>query len=100
MAKDLAIEIKWHVEENKYQIKTNMKKSYVADFLLDWMETQMGKGIDKSKREEKEIYTIKISLDMSDDSYTTITNTGNKGLTAGIVMSTVEAVKYDNVEWL
>ena len=47
---------------------------------------QVGQGKDESKPKERDVYEITIDLDLRDDTFYTASNTGNKGLTVGLVM--------------
>lgn len=68
------------------RIKTNAKPEMLESILETWIACQVGKGKDTSKAKEKDEYHITIQLDLSDDSFITRSDTGNKSLTAGIVM--------------
>jgi len=85
----LWIEIEYWItkQENvpKITIHTNIKQHLVSGLLMDWVQDQMGRGVDESKAEDKEVYNIRIQIDLSDDTFYTKSDTGNKGLTCGIV---------------
>ncbi|MFA5098733.1 MAG: hypothetical protein WC461_00740 [Candidatus Paceibacterota bacterium] len=88
MAIDILIKIEFHLNEGKRSvIKTNaVDRAAVEEILEEFLLSQMGKGEDQSRAEEKDIYEISIGLDMSGgDVFYTKSDTGNKGLTAGIV---------------
>ena len=81
-------------------INTDVKHERVSDFLVDWMRaTQIGQGKDDSEAVEREEYRIGINIDLADDSFTTKTDTGNKGLTCGIVMNVVGRIEKGDVIW-
>ena len=84
---DVALEITFNINEpDKTVIKTNAKKEAVEEILEAWLSCQMGQGKDESKPNKKDEYKIKIQLDLSDDTFCTSSDTGNKGLTCGLVM--------------
>jgi hypothetical protein len=55
--------------------------------LISWVQDQIGRGGDDSPRVERDVYVIKLGLILEDDSFCTESDTGNKGLTCGIVMA-------------
>ncbi len=60
----------------------------------------MFKGADTTKLEEHDAYVIKIGLVIEDDSFCTESNTGNKGLTAGIIIDVLRKLKTIPVKTL
>lgn len=88
---DIRIEISYDlVEPENSQIKTNAKKEKISDILKNWALTQIGQGEDMDKVKEVDAYRIVIELDLSRDTFYTTSNTGNAGLTAGIIMDIME----------
>jgi hypothetical protein len=83
----LIIKILYDMSGNPPIIKTNCKRECISEILGEWLSCQMGAGEDHSKAKELDVYHITIVLDLSDDSFVCRSNTGNKGLTAGIVMT-------------
>ncbi|MDD4931509.1 MAG: hypothetical protein PHG66_05200 [Candidatus Colwellbacteria bacterium] len=55
------------------------------DLFCDFIRAQMGAGADDSKPNDKNIYSIDIMLDLSTDTFSVKSDTGNKSLTCGIV---------------
>lgn len=74
----------------KYTIEGNIKKERLEDVLSEFIMAQIGGGADDSPAEEHEVYKIHIQLDLSDDSFTTRHNCGNKGLRDGILMDVLK----------
>lgn len=72
-------------EPEKSIIETNAKPEALDEIFSCYMRSQMGAGKDDSPPTEKDIYSIEINLDLSDDSITVKSDTGNKGLTCGII---------------
>ncbi len=84
---DVVLEISFNLQEpSKSVIKTNAKKGVVSEILEAWILNQVGSGQDNSMPSQKQEYQIKIGLDMSNDTFYTESDTGNKSLTCGIVM--------------
>lgn len=67
-------------------IRTNAKPEALKEILTEFLRTQIGLGEDKSSPNEQDYYTITISLQLERDVFTVKSDTGNKGLTTGIVM--------------
>jgi len=98
---DIAIKIYADIEGediNISKIETNAKDEALEDLLSTWLQMQMGKGEDNSPREECSQYQVMIELDLSDDSFYTKSNTGNKGLTTGIVMLAMRNLDSANIK--
>jgi len=87
---DLWIDIEYRlpkpVDGPRVVIGTNVKHELVGSMLEEWLRGQMGLGADDREAEDKEIYNIRIDIDLSCDAFTTRSNTGNDGLTCGIVL--------------
>lgn len=66
-------------------IETNVKTEALDEFFAYFVHSQIGAGKDESKPNEKDVYDITIQINLEDDSLTVKSDTGNKGLTAGIV---------------
>lgn len=85
---DLVIKITYNYDDpSKTAIKTNVKKELVVDMLEEWLRGQIGQGEDKNPANKKAEYQIDIWIDLSYDRFSVKSDTGNKGLTCGIVMS-------------
>jgi hypothetical protein len=85
---DIIIRIAFNLKEpGKTVIRTNAKEEALEEILEAWISGQQGSGKDESKPEQKDEYNIEIRLDLSFDRFTTASDTGNKSLTCGIVMS-------------
>ena len=80
------IELEYDINNDKCKIlKTNLKKERIDSFLEEWVMTQLGSGVDKNPRIDRDIYNIKLACDLTDDTFYSSSDTGNKGLTTGIV---------------
>lgn len=82
----LKVAIRYDIENpEKTILKTNANKSGVSEILENWLRSQIGEGRDTSTPIERDQYTIKIELNLSNDSFRTKSDTGNESLTCGIV---------------
>ena len=102
MDADIIIKITFPIDEpEKFQIETNAKTELVGELLADYIRTQMGAGKDDSPPNEVDVYEITIGIDLSDDTWGTNHNCGNKGLRDGIIMDVINRIsKSENTEWL
>ncbi len=82
------INFKYDTEKNLFSIEdTNLNGPGAAITVLSsYLSSIMGSGADNSTPNRRPGYDIRISLDLSDDAFSVESNTGNKGLTAGITM--------------
>lgn len=71
-------------------IETNAKTEALKEILTGFLRTQIGLGKDKSSPNKEYYYTITISLQLEGDVFTVKSDTGNKGLTTGIVMDVLK----------
>ena len=88
----LYVEITFSLEHYPdYQIKTDVRDDKISDFLTGYLQEIVigGVMIDEGGTEGRDPYTVKIELDMTTDTYTTTSNTGDDGLTTGIVLLVV-----------
>ena len=85
---DIVVEIIYNIKEpEKTVIKTNAKPEAVSEVLEAWLTAQMGEGRDSREPISRGLYKVSIKLDLRDDTFFTTSDTGNSGLTAGIVMN-------------
>ena len=83
----IALDILFNVNEpEKTVIRTNVKRRVIGDLLNEWVRTQIGQGGDEREAEHKPEYRVQIQLDIRSDTFTTSSDTGNRGLTTGIVL--------------
>jgi hypothetical protein len=86
MHEDVFLDLEFNIKADTYKIvATNIKENLVENFVEEFIHSQIGAGSDKSQPVEKDVYTIHIGLDMSDDTFSVKSDTGNKSLTTGIV---------------
>ncbi len=85
---DLLIKISYDLKKpEKSLIQTNVKPERLQDLLGDYLHDQMGRGGDGREQNMKEVYNITIGIDLSDDTFYTSSDTGNDGLTCGIILN-------------
>jgi len=82
----LYLNIRYTVEADTFETESNIKPAHRAEVLEGFLRCQIGKGEDATPAEEREVYTIKIQLDLTDDTYYVEHDCGNKGLRDGILM--------------
>jgi len=71
---------------DQFEIDTNIKEEKLSDMLANVLRSQMGKGTDDSTPSEVDVFEVEITIDLSFDNIHVKSNTGNKGLTTGIIM--------------
>jgi hypothetical protein len=85
-------------DPNKTVIKTDLTKEGLEEVLSEFVHAEIGEGKDDSKPNEYGVYSIKIRLDLSDDSFHVESDTGNKGLTLGIIMDVLKRLDAIAIE--
>jgi len=83
---DIVVELEFDMKADKVQIRTNAKHDKVVDLLEDYLHSCVGTGKDPAPAEEREVYTINLGVELSEDIWGSSHNCGNKGLREGIVM--------------
>lgn len=81
---DLFLKIKFWLNEDRFDVESNVKSARIKSIVENIVRSHIGAGVDNSKAVERDVYTINIGYNM-DDSYTLGSDTGNKGLTTGIL---------------
>ena len=95
MSRDLFIEFNYSPPERSAAVlRTNIKESYINDFLAEVVHAQVGKGVDNRKANEFDVYNILIKCDLSYDHIKISSNTGNASLTTGIINNTINNWKF------
>ena len=84
---DVLVQVSYDMKDpSKTCIFTNARHEYLDEILCNWVQDQACRRRDLSEPVDRDVYTIKIGLILEDDSFCTESDTGNKGLTCGIVM--------------
>jgi|SRR5271155_5175254 len=93
-AVDVLIVIRHDVcEPDKTCVYTNGRPEALEEILSAWLQNEMGRGRDETPFARRDVYTIEIGLVLENDSFFTKSDTGNKGLTCGIVMDALRNLK-------
>ena len=88
---NLYINLECKLSDGSYTItSTNIKPREIDNILTEYIRTQRGKGRDKSKPIKRAVYHIGIEIDLSDDTFYTKSDTGNKSLTTGIIVYSIK----------
>lgn len=90
MGDKLGLEIEYKVATDEYKIISNIKDDQLKEVMSEWLRSQMGAGPSTGEAEEKEVYHIRIELDLDGDVFTVRSDTGNESLTCGIVGHVLE----------
>lgn len=91
MLADVYVKIQYNFKQpKKTKIITNARnKERVLEILEGFVSANIGQGKDTSAPIEREEYEIIIGIDLSSDTFHVTSNTGNKGLTCGIIMDII-----------
>lgn len=90
---DIVMEIHFPMDTpSELRVRTNAKdRETVIDLISTYIQDCcIGRGVDESNANEHDEYRIVIGLELSDDSWGITSNTGNKGLTTGILMDVIK----------
>jgi hypothetical protein len=83
----LTIKLQYNVKTDEYKCETDIKQEHLPEILSDFLRTQMGLGPDDRPAKELEIYEIILTLDLANcDAFHLTSNTGNDGLTTGLIL--------------
>lgn len=84
---DVLVVIEYRLNEpDRSVIRTNARPERLEEIISAWVQDQIGRGKDAREPARREVYTIKIGLRVADDAFGTESDTGNAGLTCGLVM--------------
>lgn len=87
---DILVVIEYHLNEpEKTVIRTNAVPERLEEIISAWVQDQIGRGKDPHEPEVRQVYTITIGLRIEDDAFVCESDTGNAGLTCGLVMDTL-----------
>jgi len=90
----ISVQITYPIEHpERHSIETDMKEDKVVDLLSEWLRDQTGKGADYREANDADVYHITISMELANDSFSTKSDTGNDGLTVGIVADVLKRLK-------
>lgn len=80
-------------ERGRTCVYTNGRSEALEEILSAWLQNEMGRGRDDAPFVERAVYTIEIGLALEDDTFFTKSDTGNRGLTCGVVMDALRNLK-------
>jgi len=66
--------------------ETNVRKEALSEVLEGYIRTQIGAGEDTGDPVQRNVYHLRLTLDVSDDSFRMSHDCGNEGLCLGIVL--------------
>jgi hypothetical protein len=85
---DVFVDILYNIENGKAQIKTNVRD--VKDFLTNYLQAIAGDGkTDNRQANIREKYHVRVSCDLSHDTYRVSSDAGNTSLAVGIIATTI-----------
>lgn len=87
------VKIKYSINNPEdVEVEHNLKSDELAkeEVLANYLRDQMGRGEDTREAARLDVYEITIAIDLVDDQISVTSNTGNYGLTLGIVMDTMK----------
>lgn len=90
MRPDIVVDIEYDIAQPiRTIIKTNAKREMIVEILEDWILDQIDRGASTGVAVERGSYHITIGLELATDGFATRSDTGNEGLTCGIVMQVI-----------
>jgi len=78
--------IEYNIETDKFKVDSEATNKGVQEIIENVLRAHIGAGVDNSEPNIQDVYNISITWDFSDDSFVIKSNTGNKGLTDGILL--------------
>ena len=89
----MAIYITYDLKKDSYNIVSGYKKDYLPELISECLRAQIGAGKDERAPNERNVYNITVDLNLEQDVFKISSDTGNKSLTAGILMQLVSYFK-------
>lgn len=98
---DLYLFVEYDMKNESAKLNTNIKHEMVAEVLGDYLHSRVGSGKDPSEPAQREIYTIKLGLELDGDVWYCEHDCGNKGLREGILMSVLKMLhdQREKITW-
>lgn len=90
---DFYLIIKYNLKKDSFSHETNIKKTEISEIVATYLRAQIGQGVDNSKPNELDIYTIKLKLELYRDAFKVTDDTGNLGLRDGLLMEFSRRIK-------
>jgi hypothetical protein len=86
---DLVMTLRYDMKDGSFtwdEARTNVKPEVRGELITDFLHSQIGSGKDPNPAVEREVYEIRISVDLSCDRFSVQHDCGNMGLCDGILM--------------
>lgn len=94
----LTLDIEYDLKRNCFRSAGNLNEEGQKDVIELFLASERGKGVDNSERKERDSYNIRIKWYPHEDGIIVSSNTGNKGLRDGILLSYLESLTKPNQE--
>jgi hypothetical protein len=88
------LEIRSSMRDGSFRINSNIKDERQGEILGEFLRTQIAAGKDDRVPVEREFYTIRLALDLSDDSFRVSDDCGNAALRDGILLDVYRQLGY------
>ena len=88
----LVVKYGFNAEREKSCVYTNANPDAVIELLDNWVQDQVGAGSGRDPsplNEALDLYTIELGYFLADDCFATESDTGNRGMNVGIIMSVI-----------
>lgn len=83
----LFIDIEFPIgKPEELKVRSDVREDRRAELIWEFLRSQMGAGADNSPPAERDVYHIRMDIDLSEDRFSVRSDTGNKGLRDGILM--------------
>jgi len=95
--RSLYLDMSYNLKANTLTIEdTNVKRECIDDLLSEWIRGQTGQGKDDCQLAIKDEYHLNLQVDLSYDYFRIRSDTGNAGLTAGIILASIGKWKFSS----
>ena len=89
----LRVILKYNVSEDAFNVQTNARERALPEIISIYLETQIGRGVDNSKADQRDEYTIDLDLNLEGDVFRCNHNCGNLGLRDGILLKFLDGFR-------
>jgi hypothetical protein len=86
----LHINIAYDLGKDSYTFDTDVKQERISEVLTDFLQMQIGRGKDDTPPAERDVYHIRIKLDLSEDRFDVEHDCGNLGLRDGLLLNALK----------
>lgn len=91
---DLVIRLKYDIQNDKFDITSNVKEKSIPNIVANFLRSQIGSGEDNREANKLDNYNITIELNLESDTFKVTDNCGNKGLRDGILLRFLKDYDY------